>query len=71
MSNKMVSVTVALGCILGSVIFLLPFPTKLINIIIYLSVVFPAGVFMVRSGSGANSQKDKAMADLRSERAKL
>ncbi|HHU48557.1 MAG TPA: hypothetical protein GXZ37_02420 [Clostridiales bacterium] len=71
MSNKMVSVTVALGCILGSVIFLLPFPTKLINIIIYLSVVFPAGVFMVRSGSGANSQKDKAMADLRSELAKL
>ena len=71
MSNRRILVTAAMCCILGSIIFLMPFPTKLINIIIYLSISLIAGAYLVKSNFKANSQKDMSINDQKRELAKL
>ncbi len=71
MSNRRILVTVAMCCILGSIIYLIPFPTKLINIIIYLSIGLAAGAYLVKSNFKANAQKDMSINDQKRELAKL
>ncbi|HHV99214.1 MAG TPA: chemotaxis protein [Clostridiaceae bacterium] len=71
MSNKRILITVAICYILGFVIFLMPFPAKLINTIIYLPVCLAAAACLVRSSSKTNAQKDVTINDLKRELAKL
>ena len=71
MSNKRILMIVAMCCILVCVIFLMPFPAKLINIIIYLSMGLATGIYLIKSGSKANAQKDVSINDLKRELAKL
>lgn len=71
MNNKRILMTVIMLHVLGAVIFLIPFPGKLINIVIYLSIGTAAGAFLVISGFKANAQKDVSIKELKSELAKL
>jgi len=71
MSNKRIFLTVVLCFALGSVIFLMPFPGKLINLVIYLLIGLTAGTYLVISGFKANAQKDSAVNGLKRELAKL
>ncbi len=71
MSNKRISITVVMCYILGSTIFFMPFPSKLINIIIYLLIGLAVGAYLIKSSSNANSQKDMAINDLKRELLKL
>jgi len=71
MSNKRILITVAMCYMLGSVIFLMSFPAKLINIIIYLPICLAAAVYLVKSDYKASAQKDVAINELKTELAKL
>jgi len=71
MSNKRILITVVICYILGSVIFLMPFPVKLVNIIIYLPVCLAAAACLVKSNFKANAKKDVSISNLKRELAKL
>jgi len=71
MSNKRILMTVVIVYILGSIIFLIPFPAKLVNIIIYLPICLAATAYLLKSSHKANAQKDVSINDLKSELAKL
>ncbi len=71
MNNKRTIITVVICYILGSTIFFMPFPAKLINIIIYLSIGLAVGAYLIKSGFKANAQKDMSINDLKRELAKL
>ncbi len=71
MSNKRILMTVVMCYILGTIVFLMPFQAKLINIIIYLTIGLAAGVYLVKSGLKANAQEDRTINDLKRELANL
>jgi len=71
MSNRKILWAVVVCYILGFILFFMPFPAKIINIIIYLAIGLATGAYMVRSGFKANAQTDKTINDLKKELAKL
>jgi len=71
MSDKRTLMTAAICYILGSIIFLIPFPAKLINLTIYISIGLAAGAYMVKSGFKADAQKDASINGLKKELGKL
>lgn len=74
MNNRRIIIFAAICYVLGSVIFLLPFSTKLINIIIFLSSGAAAGAYMLKGdlkGDTGEPQKDTSADDLKRELAKL
>ncbi len=71
MSNKKILITVITGYIIGSIIYLMPFPSKLINIIIYLAIGLAVGAYLIKSGFAANAEKDITIDDLKRELVKL
>mgnify|MGYP001172761547 CR=1 FL=1 len=71
MNNKRALVTAAICYALGLIIYLLPFPAKLINILIYVSVGLAAGAYFLKSSYIAKTQNDISINDLKKELAKL
>ena len=71
MSSRRIIMTVVTCYILGAIVFLIPFPAKLINIIIYLSIGVAVGTYQVKSGFKANAEKDASIDELKREMARL
>lgn len=71
MKNKRIIIAVAIFYVLGAGLFLLPFLSKQIYIIIYLSIGLAAGYCLVKSSLNSNAQKDIIINDLKSELSKL
>jgi len=71
MSNKRNIMTVAMYCILGTVTFLLPFSSKLLNISVFLLIGLSAGAFLAKSGFKADSERNELISELKKELAKL
>lgn len=76
MTSKRIAVIAGASLVLGSVIFLLPFQAKLINVLIYLLVGLAAGAYLVKANGKTDDQKDTAINetvidDLKSELARL
>lgn len=71
MRTRMILLAGAIFCILGSAIFLLPFPSKIINVFVFLPVGFAAGTYFASSAYRASIQKDRTIEELKSELARL
>jgi len=71
MRSKKTLMTAAIIYVLGAVLILIPFPSKLLNIMIYLPIGLTAGVCMVKSSLKADDQTNMLINELKRELSKL
>jgi len=67
MNGRNILAIVLMYCILGPVIFLAPFSSKLVNVIIFLAAGLPAGAYFVKAVKRADARKDILIGELKKE----